>query len=422
MNKIIALVLAGGRVDELGALTYYRPKSAVPFGGMYRVIDFPLSNLMHSGIEKVGILSQYRTSYLINHIGIGASWDFVGRNRGAVMLPPFKGASAADWYNGTADAVSQNLAFIRQNDPELVLIISGDHIYNMNYQPLIDYHLQKNADLTAVFKQISPEECSRFGIAEMDDEDGNKGGKIIQYLEKSANAASGWASLTIYLFKTSVLLDLLQKNRDDVSAYEFGKNVIPEMLGKYNVYGYKYYDYWGYSRTIREYWQTNMDLLDHPELINLKEWEVRTNLDNRHIRDRIPTKILEHAQIKNTLFNNGCRIAGLVEHSILFPGVRIEKGAVIRDSVIMFDVHIGEDARIIKTIIGPDTIIGKSVSVGAAASKSGQFKKDTEGITVIGDGCEIPESMKIENDCVIYPHKRREHFHASIIRAGEKIK
>lgn len=419
MNKIIALILAGGRVDELGVLTLYRPKSCVPFGGLYRVIDFPLSNLMHSGIEKVGILSQYRSSSLINHIGIGASWDFIGKNRGVVMLPPFTGASASDWYKGTADAVFQNIDFIQQNNPELVLILSGDHIYRMNYQPLIDYHLQKNADLTVVFKEVYPEEYSRFGLAKIDDEDRDKGGKIIEYREKPAQAFSTWASLTIYLFKTNVLLKLLETNHEFDSSYEFGKDIIPKMIGKYKVYGYKFYKYWAYSKTIKEYWQSNMDLLDHQDWIDLKKWEIRTNLDHEYIRDRIPTKILSSAQIKDTLFYNGCRIDGIVDHSILFHGVRIEKGAEISDSVIMFDTQICKGARISKTIIGPDVTVGKNAIVGVEPSSPIEYKKETEGITVIGEGSEIPESTIIERDCVIYPHLRMEDFPDRKIKSGE---
>ncbi|MBN1348794.1 glucose-1-phosphate adenylyltransferase [candidate division KSB1 bacterium] len=422
MNKIIALVLAGGRVGELGPLTYYQPKSAVPFGGLYRVIDFPLSNLMHSGIEIAGILSQYRSSSLIKHIGIGAAWDFVGRKRGIVMLPPFKGASAADWYNGTADAVAQNLDFIHQNDPQLVLILSGDHIYKMDYQPLIDYHLQKDADLTIVFKKVMPEESARFGMARLDDEDDETGGKVIEYFEKSTQATVPWASLTIYLFKTAALFDILKKAQKNTRLFEFGKDIIPQMLGEFKVYGYKFDGYWGYTRTLTEYWQTNMDILDTPGKIDLKNWEVRTNLANRQIRDRCPARILEHAKIKNSLFYHGCKIDGVVNHSILFPGVRVGKSAHISDSLIMFDVYISEGARIENAIIASDTVIGKGVVIGAQASEVGISASDNRALTVIGEGCRIPESMIIEQGCVIYPFRQEEHFPGQRIKAGDEIK
>jgi len=203
MKNTLALILAGGRVDELSVLTLSRPKSAVPFGGMYRVIDFPLSNLMHSGIEKVGILSQYRSFSLVNHVGIGSWWDFVGRDRGATMLLPSTGYRVGDWYKGTADAVYQNLEFIDEQNPKTVLILSGDHIYKMDYDPMLDYHLEKDADLTIAFYPIKPHQSSRFGVAEIDNEDGELGGRVLNYREKPLESVKLYSFLIIVSTITS---------------------------------------------------------------------------------------------------------------------------------------------------------------------------------------------------------------------------
>jgi glucose-1-phosphate adenylyltransferase len=286
MNRVVALILAGGRVDELSVLTLSRPKSAVPFGGMYRVIDFPLSNLMHSGIEKVGILSQYRSFSLINHIGIGSWWDFVGRDRGATMLMPSTGHKVGDWYRGTSDAVLQNFEFIYENNPETVLILSGDHIYKMDYSRMLNYHREMDSDLTLAFSAIDPSECHRFGVAEIDGKDTEPGGRVVEYREKPQKGTYRLASLTIYMFKPEVLVEVLLDNASRSGSHEFGRDIIPAMVDKYTVYAYKFSGYWGYTRTIDEYWRTNMDLLGEDPKIKLADWQVRTNLDHDKLRDR----------------------------------------------------------------------------------------------------------------------------------------
>lgn len=414
MKKIIALVLAGGRVNELGVLTIYRPKSAVPFGGIYRVIDFPLSNLMHSGINKIGILSQYRSTSLINHIETGASWDFVGRNRGAHILPPFKGVTESDWYLGTADAVYQNLNFIHDHDPDLVLILSGDHIYRMDYQALIQYHLEHQADLTAVFKQVPPNEASRFGIGGFEEED-EQGGRLTGYAEKPENPASRWASLTIYLFNTDVLIQALHDNHRNDTSFHLGKDVIPRLIPDGRVYGYKFSGYWGYTQTVDEYWRTNMDLLDRPDEINLREWQVRTNLSHRNIRDRASVKIAAGGRISQSLVYNGGVIEGEVEHSILFPGVRVAKGARITDSIVMFDAIIGENSEIRRSILSPNVQIGENVKIGIDQT---DYAADNNGITVIGEKCRIPAATQIGKNCTIYPDLSQKHFKELNIKSG----
>ncbi len=265
MPQVLAMILAGGRVGELDVLTFYRPKSVLPYGGLYRVIDFPMSNLMHSDIENVGILSQYRPFELISHIANGEPWDMTGRHRQAVILPPFQGRGSSDWYKGTADAVYQNTDFIRMCDPEIVVVLSGDHIYRMDYRRLIEFHLEKNADLTVAFTKVAPEASSRFGLAFIEDED-PRGGRVTQYREKPRNSNLEWASLTIYVFRTELLITVLEENAAN-SSHEFGKDIIPMLMEKHRVYGYRHSGYWGTPGTIEEYFRTSMDILgERPRL------------------------------------------------------------------------------------------------------------------------------------------------------------
>jgi glucose-1-phosphate adenylyltransferase len=387
MPKILAMVLAGGRVDELGVLTFLRPKSTVPFGGLYRFIDFPLSNLMHSGIERVGILSQYRSSSLIEHIGTGVSWDMTGRHRGITLLPPFQGLHASDWYQGTADAVYQNLDFIHANKPDLVIVLSGDHVYHMNYQKLIQFHLNKAADVTASFVQVSPAGSSRFGLARISEDD-PRGGRLLEYWEKPAHPASNWASMTIYLFKTEILEQALEENAG-IESHEFGRDIFPAIMSKHKVYGYKFYGYWGYSRTLEEYWTANMDLLGERPEIKLSDWQVRTNLDHEAIRDRGPALIGTKGSINNSRIYNGVRIEGQVSQSILFPGAYVGTGAVVKNSILFFDTQVGPGARIENTITDLGVSIGRDSVIG----------KQDEALVVIGFRTQIPKRIKIGPGC-----------------------
>ncbi len=410
MPKILAMVLAGGRVDELGVLTFFRPKSTMPFGGLYRIIDFPLSNLMLSGIERVGILSQYRSSSLIEHIGTGASWDMIGRHRGISLLPPFKGLHASDWYRGTADAVYQNLDFIHAHKPDLVLVLSGDHIYHMDYQELVRFHLEMQADLSAAFVQVPPAGSSRFGLANIGDEH-PKGGKITDYVEKPALPHSNWASMTIYLFRTEVLVEVLNANVKEES-HEFGRDIIPAMIGNYRIYGFRHHGFWGYSRTLEEYWSTNMALLgDHPK-IDLDAWQVRTNLDHESIRDRGPAIIGPAARIEDARIYNGVRVEGTVKRSILFPGVHIEEGAVVEDSILFFDSQIGPGVRVERTIADVGVSVGRDASIG---SKSGN-------LTVLGTHAQIPRGIEIGPGCSVYPHIQGEDFSEMSYPPGSVIR
>ncbi|MFO7761243.1 MAG: sugar phosphate nucleotidyltransferase [Thermodesulfobacteriota bacterium] len=414
----LAMILAGGRVDELNVLTHYRPKSAVPFGGVYRIIDFALSNLMHSGLELVAILSQFRSFSLINHIGIGAAWDMMGRYRGVFILPPSPSSDyvSTSWYKGPVDAVFRNIDFIEYHQPEEVLILSGDHVYQMDYRPLINYHRQKGADLTMSCVWVPLEEAHRFGVADVDDEDGEFGGRVVNYQEKPDSAECNWASLTLYCFNPKVLIEMLQENAAADISHEFGRSIIPSMMAKgYRVYGHKFTGYWGYTRTIREYWQTNMDLLVPDSPIDLEAWGIRTNLEHRDIRDCQPLKTGPSASISNSLIYNGCLVEGEVENSILFPGAHIKPNARVKDSILFFDNVIGERARIDKVISDVNNTIGRNAVIGSP------FPKNGSEITTIGWNNYIPAGSRIGSDCTIYPKLGQEKFSQEIKR-GETIR
>ncbi|OPY64896.1 MAG: Glucose-1-phosphate adenylyltransferase [Syntrophorhabdus sp. PtaU1.Bin002] len=409
MTNVLAMILAGGRVDELGVLTFFRPKSVLPFGGLYRVIDCSLSNLMHSGIEKVGILSQYRPFHLIRHIANGEPWDMVGRNRCAAILPPFKGRTESDWYKGTADAVYQNIDFINLQKPDLVMILSGDHVYKMDYRDLIAYHLETSADLTIAFTRVPAEGASRFGLARIDDED-ERGGRVLEYIEKPKTPSSEWASLTIYLFKPGLLIEALTQNAQKTS-HEFGKDIIPLLVQSSKVYGYKHHGYWGYTRTLDEYWQTSMDLLGPHPKIDINAYRLRTNMAHREIRDRGVAHVGRSAVVEDSLFYSGCDIKGTVVRSILFPGVKIAEDAVVEDSILFFDNTIGPGVRISRTICDVEVHIASKAEIG----------RPQGGLTVVGRGTSIPSGIKIGAGVTVYPNLVSSSFTKGRYDEGEVI-
>lgn len=411
----LAMILAGSRVDELNVLTYYRPKSAVPFGGFGRVIDFSLSNLMNSGIEQVALLSQYRSYSLINHIGTGAAWDMIGRYREVSILPPYQGSDGSAWYRGSADAIYKNLDFVQYHNPEEILILSGDHIYKMDYQDLIDYHTEKDADLTIAFTQVPKTDAHRFGIGQIDEEDGEQGGRVVKYWEKPESPDSDWASMTVLCFKPEILYRALEQNQEKES-FQFGKDIIPSLL-KQNckVYGYKFCGYWGYTRTINEYWQSNMDMLGDNPPIDLEKWVFRTNLDHRKIRDNEPALFGEGACVENSLIYNGCKVGGTVRNSILFPGVHVKKGAVIENSVIFFQNKIGAHCKLNKVVSDVNNVFESDVVVGPNEST------EESAVTVVGWNNRIPQGTVIGEGATIYPHLEDQQW-SQEIKPGEVLR
>jgi glucose-1-phosphate adenylyltransferase len=430
MRKTLAMILAGGRVDELSVLTQYRPKSAVPFGGLYRVIDFPLSNLMNSGIENAGILSQYRSFSLINHLGNGSSWEMVGRNRGVTILPPFTAHALSNWYRGTADAVFQNLEFIRMHDPDLVLVLSGDHIYAMKYGPMINFHRETGADLTMGFIKIPKEQAQRFGVGRIKGES-PIGGELSDYREKPVSCPSWpepemWASLTIYIFTPRVLFEVLKKHAEHgPTSYEFGKDIIPMMLEQYRVFAYKYEGYWGYTRTIDEYWQTSMDMLGENPKIAPEKWLVRTNLEHNSTRDRAPALIEASAHIENSLIYSGCRVQGTVKNSILFPGVEIGEGTIIEDSILMFDTQVKAGTNLHKVITDTHVVLGEECLIGRGDPHMPNEEFPhllTTGITLIGQHAHVPPKRRIGTNCIVHPDLTESQFRETEYESGLSIR
>jgi len=424
MPNIVALILAGGRVDELSVLTSDRPKSAVPFAGLYRVIDFALSNLMHSRIGRVGILSQYRSASLITHIGTGQSWDMVGRHRRVTLLPPSSGHKNWDWYRGTADAVTQNMEFIMDNEPDLVLILSGDHIYQMDYQELVDFHLEQNAEVTVGFVQVPRREAHRFGLGRIEKKRGQPGGRLLEYWEKPDQPSSSWASLTIYLFRPQVLFEILRQSTAERPLLEFGRDILPGLPGSYRVFGYSFSGYWGYTRTLDEYWRTHMELLTPRSKLRLQDWQIRTNLDHERIAERQPVRVMPGAGLEQVLLAPGCEIYGRVRRSVLFPGVVVEKGAEVEDSILFFDTVVEAGARLRKVISDKRVTFGEESRVGWGAPLVPNRLDPrllSSGLTVVGHNTYIPAGTRVGANCILYPHLDKKSFQNGDLASGEVL-
>jgi len=378
-KKTIAMLLAGGQGSRLGVLTADKAKPAVTYGGKYRIIDFPLSNCAYSGIETVGVLTQYRPLELNTYIGTGSAWNLDTMTGGAYVLPPYSAAESAEWYSGTANAIYQNIEFIEQFDPDDLLVLSGDHIYKMNYKWMISEHELKDADATIAVISVPIEEASRFGIMNTDADL-----RIIDFEEKPENPKSTLASMGVYVFKWKTLRKYLREDKDKKDTdNDFGKDIIPAMLKNgEKLYAYEYGGYWKDVGTIQSLWEANMELLIENSPINLYDepWRIFSRNPNDP-----PHYVDENAKIVNSIVCEGCQIFGTVENSILSPGVVVEKGASVYDSIIMDDTVICENAQVDMTIIDESAVIGKGAVVGCANDP----EKAEKDITVLGRGVRV---------------------------------
>ena len=378
-SEIVAMILAGGQGSRLGVLTKKRAKPAVPFGGKYRIIDFPISNCSNSGIYTVGVLTQYKPLELNAHIGIGSPWDLDRRDAGVRILPPYQEEKGGNWYKGTANAIYQNTEFIDSYNPEYVLILSGDHIYKMNYDEMLEKHKSSNADATIAVINVSMDEASRFGIMNTREDH-----SIYEFEEKPKEPKSTLASMGIYIFNWKILKKYLRDDElDRFSSNDFGKNIIPKMIkDNLKMMAYPFDGYWKDVGTIHSLWEANMDVLDENNKLNLydKEWKIYSSN-----QVSIAQYIGEEALIKNSLIVEGCTVYGNVEDSVLFQGVKIGKRAIIKDSVIMPNAFIGDNVIIEKAIIGSDAIIRKGCRIG-----------DGNEIAVIASSEEVKSGSLVE--------------------------
>ncbi|MBQ4121036.1 MAG: glucose-1-phosphate adenylyltransferase [Clostridia bacterium] len=394
-KECVAMLLAGGQGSRLYTLTEKTAKPAVPFGGKYRIIDFPLSNCVNSGIDTVGVLTQYQPLELNEYIGNGQAWDLDRTFGGVMVLPPYQGNKSADWYKGTANAIYQNLAFIDRYDPEYVLVLSGDHIYKMDYAAMLDFHKKTEADCTIAVLNVTLEEASRFVIMNTDDNV-----KIYEFEEKPKHPKSTKASMGIYMFNYKKLKQyLIEDENTEGSANDFGKNIIPNMLAAgESMYAYPFSGYWKDVGTVSSLWEANMDLLGENPVFNLhdRSWRIfsRTSAS--------PAQFVgENGVIDNALVSEGCEIMGTVKDSVLFNRVTVEEGATVTNSVIMGGVTIKAGATVNNVIIAENTTVG-------AGSVIGDGTKPGDNITILGSDLSVPDGMAIGGGLLVNAEKLSE--------------
>lgn len=373
------MLLAGGQGSRLGILTKTVAKPAVPYGGKYRIIDFPLSNCTNSGIDTIGVLTQYQPLELNAYIGNGAPWDLDISNGGIFVLPPFQKGKSLEWYRGTANAIYQNMAFVEQYHPKYILILSGDHIYKMDYNNMLNFHVKHQADATIAVREVPWEEASRFGIMNTGEND-----RIVEFEEKPKNPKSNKASMGVYIFTWEKLKNYLVADNDDKkSDNDFGKNIIPTMLADKQVMcAYNFDGYWKDVGTIESLWEANMDLLEEPTPINLHDKKWRVFARNPGMT---PHYIAQGATVSDSLITEGCEIYGTVSHSILFAGVRVEEGANVQDSVVMPGSTVKRGAIVRRAIVAENAVVGAGAVIGEKEGK----------IAVIGQNITLPAGVTV---------------------------
>ena len=409
------MLLAGGQGSRLGVLTAKVAKPAVAFGGKYRIIDFPLSNCINSGVDTVGVLTQYQPLRLNTHIGIGIPWDLDRNVGGVTILPPYEKSSNSEWYTGTANAIYQNLEFMESYNPDYVLILSGDHIYKMDYEEMLEFHKENNADVTIAAMPVPIEEANRFGIVITDKEN-----RITEFEEKPENPRSNLASMGIYIFSWPVLRDALIQKRDEPGC-DFGKHVIPYCFEqKQRLFAYEFNGYWKDVGTLGSYWEANMELIDIVPEFNLYEeyWKIYTNNGSLP-----PQYIAENAVVEKSIISNGVEIYGEVHNSVIGAGVVIEKGAVIRDSIIMQDAVIGKDCVIDKSIIAENVVIGDNVTLGIGSDIPNKSKPNiySFGLVTIAENSVIPSHVQIGKNTAISGVTVKEDYVNGLLESGETL-
>ncbi|MBQ7265201.1 MAG: glucose-1-phosphate adenylyltransferase [Firmicutes bacterium] len=416
-KEMMAMLLAGGQGSRLGILTMDKAKPAVAFGGKYRIIDFPMSNCVNSGVDTVGVLTQYQPLTLNKHIGIGMPWDLDTKYGGVSVLAPRQTeGEKGSWYSGTANAIYQNIDYIDAQNPEYVLILSGDHIYKMDYAAMLDFHKKNSCDVTIAVLEVTMEEASRFGIMNADEND-----KIYEFEEKPEHPRSNLASMGIYIFTWKELRKALLEDNKVHPDSDFGKHIIPKMLeeGK-TLFAYRFKDYWKDVGTIESYWAANMELIRTLPEFNLYEdfWKIYTNSDNQP-----PQYTGPNASVKTCIVSEGAQIYGNIEHSVISKNVVIEEGAYVKDSIIMEGCHIKKGAVLNRVIVDQDAVIGENVNIGEGENIPNERKPKiyNTGITVIGSATTVPDDLKIGKNCVIYGHTTIEDYENGALKDGGSI-
>ena len=414
MKRTVAVVLAGGEGERLSILSSVRAKPAVPFGGKYRIIDFTLSNCVNSGIDNVVVLTQYNPRSLNDHIGRGRPWDLDRTSGGIKLLQPYIARGRmAEWYRGTADAVLQNLDVIEEACEETVLVLAGDHVYKMDYQPFLTFHRRHRADVTIAVRRVPLADATRMGILAMDDS-----GRIVEWQEKPRQPRSDLASMGVYVFSRRALRRWLEDGRPD-----FGANVIPAMIdGGARVFGYRFDGYWQDVGTVQSYWEANMALLEDQPDLDLSD---RRSLIHTRSEERPPARIGASAQVHRSLISHGCVIDGTVVNSILSPGVRVEVGAVVRDSIVMFDTVIRTGAVIDRSILDKEVVVGAGAIVGTGDDLTIANRQEpgrlSTGITVVGKQAVIPRGVRIGRNCRIDGEVRAADFRGRVVKSGDSV-
>ena len=414
-KEMIAMLLAGGQGSRLGVLTSKVAKPAVAFGGKYRIIDFPLSNCINSGIDTVGVLTQYQPLRLNTHIGIGIPWDLDRNNGGVTVLPPYEKSNNSEWYSGTANAIYQNMNYMEQYNPEYVLILSGDHIYKMDYEVMLDFHKENNADVTIATMPVPLEEASRFGIVIADEDK-----RIQDFEEKPEHPRSNLASMGIYIFSWKVLKEALTAMKDQ-SNCDFGKHIIPYCHEKkQRLFAYEYNGYWKDVGTLGSYWEANMELIDLIPEFNLYEeyWKIYTKSDIIQ-----PQYLSADSIVEKSIIGEGSEIYGEVHSSVIGAGVTIGKGSVVRDSIIMKGTQIGENVVIDKAIIAENCSIGDNVTLGVGEEKPNKFNEKiySFGLVTIGEDSEVPSNVSVGKNTAISGKTTKEDYPEEILDSGEVI-
>ena len=414
-KEMIAMLLAGGQGSRLGVLTEKVAKPAVAFGGKYRIIDFPLSNCINSGIDTVGVLTQYQPLRLNTHICIGIPWDLDRNEGGVTVLPPYEKSTSSEWYTGTANAIYQNLAYMEQYNPDYVLILSGDHIYKMDYEVMLDFHKANKADITIACMPVPIEEASRFGIMVTDESN-----RITEFEEKPEHPSSNLASMGIYIFSWPVLKEALIALKDQ-NGCDFGKHILPYCKEKgQRLFAYEYNGYWKDVGTLGSYWEANMELIDIIPEFNLYEefWRIYTK------GDVIPPQyISEDAVVDKCIIGEGTEIYGEVHNSVIGPNVVIGKGSVIRDSIIMKNTSVGENVVMDKAIVAEDVVVGNNVVIGCGEEAPNVLKPAVYsfGLAAIGENSVIPDNVKIGKNTAISGVTTKEDYPDGELAAGQVI-